>query len=342
MTVSVILAVFFAACQKDDNNDDDTNPIGNGKDTTTDVLAFTATEKQKINTIKTRYSSIPTNFTGGYFITVPTITPSYTIGEVKNEVLQAGIDAINLVRYIAGLPDDVVLDADYTNSCQHGAVLLTAVNQLTHTPQKPADMDQDFFDKGYKATSSSNISTLNVPSTTVFRYMDDNSSSSNIECVGHRRWIINPSMKKSGFGVGANKYGLMYAFDKSRGVIDYDYITWPSQGVFPTQLISSNNIPWSITVNTQKYGTPDANKIEVTLKHVNSGKIWTLSNKEPGSTASQKPYFNINNQGFGISNCIIFRPELDASFKYQDGDVFQVTISGLNKELSYTVKMFSL
>ena len=301
---------------------------------------FTVEEQQKINTIKTKYSNIPTKFSDGYFITVPTITPSYTIGEVKKEVLQAGIDAINLVRYIAGIPDDVELDSEYTQLNQHGVVLLTAINQLTHHPGKPSNMDDEFYNKGYKGASSSNASTINLPSATVFQYMDD-SDQGNIEIVGHRRWILNPAMKKTGFGVGATKYGLMYSFDRTRGIVDYDYVAWPSPGVFPTTLFN-NNQAWSISVNAKKYGTPDINKIEVVLKNLNSGKVWTFSKNTQISTANRKTYFNIEKSGFGINNCIIFRPELDKSFKYEEGDVFEVTVFGLDKELTYKVKMFNL
>jgi hypothetical protein len=304
---------------------------------------ITITEEQKIEAIKTRYKSIPTSFTGGYFITTPTITPSYTTGQVKNEVLQTGIDAVNLVRYIAGVPDDIELDAEYTDLCQHGAVLLTAVDQLTHTPSKPANMEQAFFDKGYKGTSSSNLaydSQSNLPARSVFLYMDD-SDAGNIDRLGHRRWVLNPSMKKTGFGVAATKYGAMYSFDKSRSNVYYDYVAWPSPGVFPTNLFS-NNHAWHISVNTQMYGTPDINKIGVTLKHTNSGKVWTFSNSTPSSTATRSTYFNVNKGGYGISNAIIFRPALESSFQYQKGDVFQVTVSGLDKDLSYTVKMFAI
>ena len=298
---------------------------------------YTAAELQKMSAIKTRYKAIQTNFSGGYFVTTPTVSP-YSIGEVKNEVLQAGVDAVNLVRYIAGLPDDVVLDAEYVDLCQHGAVLLTAIDKLDHTPSKPDDMDEEFFQKGYQATSRSNLSTVNVPSTTVFRYMDDNGAN-NLETVGHRRWILNPPMKKTGFGVGAARYGVMYAFDKSRsGTVDYDYITWPSPGVFPTEFIDYI-LPWSITVNAQKYGTPDANKITVTVKNLKNGEIWTFSNN---SSATPDTYFGVNKGGYGINNCIIFRPALSSLFKYQEGDVYEVTVAGLDKELSYKVKMFSM
>ena len=304
---------------------------------------FNTAEEQRIDVIKTKYKSIQTSFTGGYFITVPTTTPSYTAGKVKNEVLQAGINAINLVRYIAGIPDDVELDDEYTDLCQHGAVVLTAIDQLTHYPYKPSDMEQAFFDKAYKGTTSSNASTINLPSTTVLKitqYMGD-SDPSNIDKVGHRRWILNPAMKKSGFGVGATKYGLLYSHDKSRSNVDYDYVAWPSPGVFPTNLFDYN-LAWNISLNMQKYDIPDISKIKVTLEHTNSGKVWTFSSSTPSSTSTGKSYFNVNWNAYGISNSIIFRPELESSFKYQNGDVFNVTVSGLNKDLSYTVKMFDI
>ncbi|MDR1459830.1 MAG: hypothetical protein LBI60_06420, partial [Bacteroidales bacterium] len=97
MIVAVALTGIFEACKKDDDkDDDDSTPIYIPTDTNTtgrDTLAFTTEELQKVSTIKTMYSSIQTSFSGGYFITVPTVAPEYTIGEVKNEVLKAGVDA---------------------------------------------------------------------------------------------------------------------------------------------------------------------------------------------------------------------------------------------------------
>jgi hypothetical protein len=344
IVIAVALTGIFGACKKDDDDDKNketpTIPIVDNPVDPVDIFAFTAEEQQRISTIKTMYSSIQTSFSGGYFITVPTINP-YTTGEVKTEVLQAGIDAINTVRYIAGVPHDVELDAGYTDLCQHGVVLLTAINQLSHYPAKPDDMDQEFYDKASQATSNSNIATANLPSFTVLSLYMDDSDPNNIPRVGHRRWILNPPMKKSGFGVGATKYGVMYAFDKSRGNVDYDYVTWPSKGVFPIELVNSN-LAWSISVNAQKYGTPDISKVAVTLKHLNSGQVWTFSDTTITSTARQKTYFTIETTYRGINNCIIFRPALDNSFKYKEGDLFEVTISGLDQELTYRVKMFSM
>ena len=324
LLATVVLAVVCITCKAQEER-----PSAN----------FTIEEQQKINIIKDRYLRIQTDFSGGYFVKVPTTSP-YSAGEVKNEVLQAGIDAVNVVRFIAGVPDDVELCAEYVDLTQHGAVLLSAVNQLTHNPSRPAGMSDAFYQKGKTAASSSNISTVNLPSATVFRYMDD-SDPGNINRVGHRRWILNPSMKKTGFGVGANRYGLMYAFDKSRGDVDYTYVAWPSPGVFPAEF-AKNNLAWSISVNEQKYGKPVRNQIKVTLKHVQSGRVWAFSNNATYSTARQSAYFNVDTGGYGVSNCIIFRPAWDDSFQYQEGDEFQVTVSGFEKEINYTVKMFHI
>jgi hypothetical protein len=111
--------------------------------------------------------------------------------------------------------------------------------------------------------------------------------------------------------------------------------------VFPVELVN-NNLAWHVSVNAQKYGTPDKNKIKVTMEDLNSGKVCTFSNNTSVSTADGITYYNVSTRGYGISNSIIFRPARDTFKKFEAGDVFRITVSGLNKELSYTVKMFSL
>jgi hypothetical protein len=219
---------------------------------------------------------------------------------------------------------------------------MNANNVLAHYPEKPEDMPQDFFDKGYQATSRSNITTGQSPSKSVYDYMDD-SGSNNYASVGHRRWILNPAMKKTGFGIGATRMGAMYSFDRSRSpAAGYSYIAWPSPDVFPLTFIS-NNTPWSITVNAQEYGTPDYSKVVVALKDINRGTVETFSKDTPNQpNTARAMHFNVNTDGYGISNAIIFRRELSSSFQYSDGDEFEVTVTGLSKPLSYTVKLFSM
>lgn len=68
-------------------------------------------------------------------------------------------------------------------------------------------------------------------------YISD-SDSHNIEIVGHRRWILNPQLKKTGFGY-ADDYSTMQAFDQSREEnIDFGYILWPNKGDFPNNFFN--------------------------------------------------------------------------------------------------------
>nr|AGS52970.1 hypothetical protein [uncultured bacterium contig00028] len=326
-------------------NNDSSSSSGNsyssaGNSPSSSSYTFTA----KMNAIRTRYANIQTSFSGGYFITVPSNTLPYAAGKVKNEVLQAGLNATNLARFIAGIPDDVELDDGYTDLCQHGVVLMDANGDVTHSPAKPADMPQAFFDKGYQAASRSNLSSGELPSESVNSYMRDEEDY-NYQVVGHRRWILNPKMKKTGFGVGSTgmRMGCMYAFDESRSpAVDYEYIAWPSPGVFPLTFINKNT-PWSITVNTQKYGTPNYNNVVVKLKDINRGTTETFSKNTPNQPNTLRTmHFDVNTQGYGIANAIIFRRELSSSFQYSDGDEFEVTVTGLSRPLSYTVKLFSM
>lgn len=62
----------------------------------------------------------------------PSSSFPYAAGKVKDEYLQEALDALNFIRYLAGLPDDICLDETYIDYTQHGAVLLAALGELTH------------------------------------------------------------------------------------------------------------------------------------------------------------------------------------------------------------------
>ena len=272
------------------------------------------------------------------FDTTPSVTAPYTPGKVKNELLQRVADRLNALRTIAGLPV-VALDDELCKNAQYGAVLLAA-SAFSHYPDKPGDMSDDFYEKGVRATSSSNIyaglSLLSTPD----GFMDD-SDSSNIDRLGHRRWQLNPSMGKIGFGyvLGGSygRYTTEKVFDQSGTGGDYSFIGWPASGAFPKELFGKH-VAWSVTVNPSRYEMPEYNTVTVTLTHENDGKTWTFS------SGSSDGYFNVNTGSYGISNCIIFRP--DGIDTYQGN--YTVVIEGLKNssgkrvDFAYQVNFFSL
>ena len=246
----------------------------------------------------------------------------YACGSLAPGFLQDGLNAINYARYLAGLPDDVTLDASYVDRAQHGSVLL-AVGQFAHSQPKPSDMAQDFYDIANAATSSSNIG-WGYPTLADFNFgcMDD-SDSSNIDRVGHRRWLLDPPLQKTGMGYAEARTDT-FVFDWSRaGAVGYDAIKWPCAGPFPVEMFSAGTA-WSITLNPDLYDWT-AGGHTVTMRRVRDGHTWTLT---AADTDKLGDYFNFDTGGYGVADCFIFRPDPASVGAYQIGDSFQITLSG--------------
>ena len=86
--------------------------------------------------IQSRWRQLKPVFSGSPYLVAPTLSAPFAAGSLNGAFLQDGLNSINYARYLAGLPDDVVLDATYTDRAQHGAVLL-AVGQFAHSQPQP-------------------------------------------------------------------------------------------------------------------------------------------------------------------------------------------------------------
>jgi len=261
----------------------------------------------------------------------PVLTVPYAGGKLKSEYIQDGIRAVNFVRYLAGLPDDIEPDWDLQQQ-QQAAALVNAVNdKLTHTPSRPPEMEEDLFDLGYKGAGSSNLYAGDPTLySNVLGYMSD-SDTSNIDRVGHRRWILNPAMKKTMFGFVQLKseqlypYASMYAFNRDRPKADvaYDYVSWPSAGYFPRELFMPQDA-WSVSLNPDLYDNKQTTGIRVVLTRTRDQKTWNFQGLDKDKEGR---YMNVETSGFGIPFCIIFRPD---KLSWTDGDdQFSVRITGL-------------
>ena len=278
------------------------------------------------------YEVSPSTYSNGKLVA------PYNAGKLKSQFLQDAINMTNFVRFITGLPSDVVLDNDLINKGQHGSVLLKA-STFSHTPSKPSDMDDDFYNLAYSSTSSSNIGMgyQSLASSIKDGYMSDDDIN-NIDRVGHRRWILNPKLLKTGFGYS---YGsmTMQVFDQSRTTTyDYDYISWPAKNLFPNDFFKVSD-PWSVTLNPLKYSAPSKSLVRVKLQSID--KEWNFSDIDTNKSGK---YFNVDTGGYGVNNAIIFRPDSITSYSGS----YTVTITGIKTKegaettVNYTVTFFNL
>lgn len=267
------------------------------------------------------WSQLKPTYSGPAHTVVPSVTAPYAPGATAADFVRDGLGMINFARYLVGLPADVVTTPALNTNAQHGAVLLAA-STFSHEPPRPADMPQSFYDIGYASTRSSNIGMGYSDAESFQKACLADSGSSNIERVGHRRWLLNPPMKQTGIGFASNRL-TTYVFDTSRAeTVSYDMIAWPSAGLFPVEFFSSST-PWSITLNPARYDW-DATGHRVTLTRIADGRTWTL---DATDTNKAGEYFNADFSYIGVRNAFIFRPD-PATVSYKPGDEFQVTLSG--------------
>lgn len=294
----------------------------------------------------------PLGVNGEVFTSAPSAAAPYAAGALSDGALNAALGRLNLIRRMAGL-NSVTLDRDLTGRAQHGAVLLAANGALSHHPEQPADMDESFYRTGLNAASSSNIymgTNATLPQA-VNAFMND-SDSGNLTSLGHRRWFLNPTMAKTGFGFSPSdhafggysyNFATVWAFDRSGSEDNYDFIAWPASGSFPSTLFGKDQA-WSVSLNPAKYAVPVLSELTVTLTHADSEGVWTLRGTESYTAADAGAYLGVNTENYGVANCIIFRPQLDAS-AYSGR--YTVTIDGLRTaagqaaSLAYQVDFFT-
>jgi uncharacterized protein YkwD len=282
------------------------------------------TSTRPASAIQRRWSELKPSYTGSPYAVAASTSAPYATGSLNAAFLQDGLNSINYARFLTGLPDDVVLDATYTDRAQHGAVLL-ASSTFSHTPPKPADMDQAFYDLGYGATSQSNIGWGYSSLAQCNSGCLDDSDTSNIDRLGHRRWLLDPPLKKTGMGYAGSRSDT-FVFDWSRTkAVDYDSVKWPCAGYFPVEMLGTSTA-WSVTLNPARYSwTAGRAGHTVTLRRARDGRTWTFTDADRSTSGK---YFNFETSGYGVNNCFVFRPDAATLGSYQVGDVFDVTISG--------------
>ena len=283
------------------------------------------------------YNSLPTY--DKLYKTEPVVEGTdYHIAVLSDEAYDTAKGLINYYRRVAGL-GDITLSDDVNESAAYGALALAMNNSgLTHYPSQPKDMSSIDYNKAYAATTSSNLSSASgylekrIISLAVSGQIGD-SDSSNIGTLGHRRWLLNPGVKTLGIGSANNNYN--YYTDirvfgdgiQSESVNDYDFIAWPSSGANLTDTFPKDT-PWSVTLNPKVYYTPTDVSVEV--KSLRYGTTWYFDNDTGYGTSSVDNYFNIEKSGYGVANCIIFRPA------YQYIDMFKgdyiVTVSNVRRK----------
>ena len=290
-------------------------------------------DRRSQSDIRSFASSHPASLSGSSeFLVTPSTSEPYSIGLLTQEAITNGLNMLNQCRYVAGLNADV---ANYPEMEEMlgAATLVNYLNRgLSHNPGRPDELSDAKYDtlynNAYSGASQSNLAWgVTNMAEAVLLYMED-SDSSNIDRVGHRRWILNPSMGKTTFG-RCGSFSALYAFDSS-GSGNQRRVAWPAQQT-PVSMFDDYHA-WSVSYG--EYLNIDT--IRVTLTRESDGRIWNFTSSEKDGD------FFVDNVGYGLPGCVIFRP--DSNFSANAGDAYQVYIYNEDDYtcLMYRVNFFNL
>lgn len=84
----------------------------------------------------------------------------YQGAEFTDEMKDGLLRFSNYMRWLGGLTPFESADEATWEKTGKGAVLLTAINELTHSPSKPENMDDEYYQDGKDACSNSNLYAL--------------------------------------------------------------------------------------------------------------------------------------------------------------------------------------
>lgn len=259
-----------------------------------------------------------------------TWAPYNDAGKLSDTDLLEGRNALNVMRFIAGVgTQDVTLCPYSTYYAQCAALVNFKNGSLSHNPQYVQGIDRTtwFYAKGGAQNSNISSGFNNAAHSVVLGYLYD-TNDNNIGELGHRRWCLNPPMYLTGFGQVGN-FGAMWTTDKQLSEASNSGICWPAQNM-PLEYFPDNTA-WSISMCEYV----PAENVKVTLTRRSDLRTWTFSNEHSDG------YFNVNNdKSVPLDGCIIFRPNDVGG--YVHGDVFNVKIKGLGKAVSYNVNFFDL
>ena len=193
-------------------------------------------------------------------------TDPYVTGLLTTESKQNAVNMVNQVRYITGLNANVVLSSEHEEMIAATAMVNALNGYLSHKPSRPYVLSDSRYDEiyelGYEGASKSNLHRVWASyiyddddnwADDILGYMYD-SDWGNIESLGHRRWILNPTLAKtmpgsysySEYSNSYTKVTALYVLDMS-GTGNEAPVAWPAQMTPASYFINSNTHAWSVS-----------------------------------------------------------------------------------------------
>ncbi len=287
--------------------------------------------------------AVPSDYSARFYSERGSANSPYKEFTLTDETKENLVRAASYYRWLEGLSGFSSSDATTWSNAAKGAVLVDKsvrlTHELSHTPPRPDDMDEAFYEAGYTATSSSNIAFgFSDGQHAIIDLLRGFLNDEGYNIPGHRDTFMTRNADR--FAAGYTDYGAVNTIQLSGDPNPKGYSTlgnnqpayaWPAPGYFPEEEISTTSV-WTINLNTDHVAlSPKAFYVKIT--DVQTGETFLRDSNETG-------LFSTDKWGKFIS---FLPPEAQSySGKQYKVEVFNLADSeGLPLTLEYTVNFFS-
>lgn len=258
-------------------------------------------------------------------------------GQLTAEFVARGLNAINVLRFIAGLDADVQLADSEQVDCQQAALMCAVTKIDRQSAKNPSGMSREQFKKSLETY---NQSVLAVGGSSLDRSILFNLSKSSGKDVTadvcSRRHLLNPMLEKVALG-HVGKYALVKPMVKTGEMpVNQGIVAWPAQNTPLDYFDISTPLSLSFSDDYDIKG----NVILVMVRQ-NDGKVWKFGRLLPNFDG----FYSTSSKDCGTSNCIVWKPDLD---QYRANDFFSIHVAGVKYKgvelptIEYTISFFNL
>ncbi len=227
----------------------------------------------------------------------------------------AALQQINLMRWLARMPADVVTASDRDQAAQQCALMMQAQGSLSHTP---SDAWACHNEAGAAAATESVLASAPAGAAIDLFLIDDGNETT----LGHRRWLLSNELRVAGIG-STEQYACVWVTDGD-GQLARDWIAWPPPGDVPAGVMtpspytdrSLDDTGWTVQSDTLDL---DGAEVRVWEDGVaRTVRTWTLA------------------ENYGSRSAIAFAP---VGWRAQAGRDYAVNVSGPGVDIRYEVRL---
>ena len=204
-------------------------------------------------------------------------------GKTDNLFKEDILYRVQWFRAMAGVDPKIALNEESNRLAQEAALVMAAAGDLSHEPDSSWPC---YSQAAYDGASQSNLflGLFGVPS--IDGYIED-PGEDNYE-VGHRRWILDPTLSSIGTGDTRNSNALFLTSSETEEQVvtreENGYVMWPPRGYVPRSQIYER---WSIS-----HQSADFSRAVVTVTQ--NGRTRIINDPHSDS------------EGYGSMNSLVF------------------------------------